>query len=205
MQLTFSIFVLDMKLVFATHNMDKLKEVQKLLPDSITLLSLDDIQCFEEIKETAKTLEGNARIKADYVTTKYGYDCFADDTGLEVDALEGAPGVYSARYAGEDCSYRDNVNKLIQELKGIENRKARFRTIVALNLNGKQFDFEGICEGEILTEPAGTKGFGYDPVFRPDGFTETFAEISIEQKGEISHRGKAISKLISFLNANSIK
>lgn len=189
-----------MKLVFATNNAHKLTEVKALLPDEIEVLSLKDIGCTEEIIEDQDTLEGNARLKADYITGKYGYDCFADDTGLEVEALDGAPGVYSARYAGENVTYDDNVNKLLKALKGLPNRKARFRTVVALNLKGQQYLFEGVCNGSITTEKCGTAGFGYDPVFLPDGFNLTFAEMDMHQKGEISHRGKAIKALVKFLS-----
>lgn len=185
-------------LVFATHNAHKLEELRSILKD-YNIIGLNDINCHEDIVEDADTLEGNAKIKADYVTNNYHIDCFADDTGLEVDALDGAPGVYSARYAGEGCSYQDNVNKLLEALKGVENRKARFRTVIALNLNGKQYTFEGKVEGVITAEQHGEKGFGYDPIFRPDGFEETFAEMSMEVKNQISHRGRATQKLVEFL------
>lgn len=188
-----------MKIVFATHNKNKAKEVAALLPN-IELVTLEDIACFEEIAETATTLEGNAAIKADYVTEKYELNCFADDTGLEVDALNGAPGVYSARYAGEDGDAEKNMDKLLTALQGQENRSARFRTVIALNLDGKQFQFEGVCEGEILKEKSGSKGFGYDPLFKPKGYTTSFAEMSMDEKGKISHRGLAVAKLIAFLN-----
>ena len=189
-----------MKLVFATNNIHKLEEVQQLMPPEIELLTLKDIGCYEEIEETETTLEGNARIKTDHVRQNYGYDCFADDTGLEVEALHGAPGVYSARYAGEEATFNDNVEKLLAELKGCDNRKARFRTVVSLYLNKTQYFFEGICEGQIEEEPSGDKGFGYDPVFKPKGFAKTFAEMDMATKGDISHRGLAIKKLANFLN-----
>ena len=189
-----------MKLVFATNNIHKLEEVQQLMPPEIELLTLKDIGCYEEIEETETTLEGNARIKTDHVRQNYGYDCFADDTGLEVEALHGAPGVYSARYAGEEASFNDNVEKLLVELKGCDNRKARFRTVVSLYLNKTQYFFEGICEGRIEEQPSGDKGFGYDPVFKPKGFAKTFAEMDMATKGDISHRGLAIKKLANFLN-----
>ncbi|MCD6544751.1 MAG: RdgB/HAM1 family non-canonical purine NTP pyrophosphatase, partial [Flavobacteriaceae bacterium] len=153
----------------------------------------------EEIEETEKTIEGNAKLKADYITKKYGYDCFADDTGLEVEALNGEPGVYSARYAGENVTYEDNVQKMLYEMKGKTNRKSQFRTVVALNLKGEQFLFEGICKGVILEQKQGEKGFGYDPIFKPVGFDKSFAEMSLEEKGKISHRGLAVKKLVSFL------
>ncbi|HJH61201.1 MAG TPA: non-canonical purine NTP diphosphatase [Bacteroidetes bacterium] len=185
------------KLVFATHNAHKLQEIKALLKN-LEVISLTDIGCKEEIEETAETLEGNAKIKANYVTEHYHLDCFADDTGLEVEALNGAPGVYSARYAGENCSYQDNVNKLLSAMEGIENRKARFRTVIALNLEGHQYYFEGIVNGTIIKEGHGTGGFGYDPIFKPEGYEQTFAEMPLELKNRISHRGLAIAKLIDF-------
>jgi len=190
-----------MKLVFATHNNNKLKEVQQLLPNHIKLLSLDDISCTEEILETENTLTGNAKLKADYITRTYGYDCFADDTGLEVDALYGAPGVYSARYAGEPQNGEMNIQKLLVNLNEEPNRNARFKTVIALNLKGKQYLFEGICKGEILNQKQGEKGFGYDPIFKPEGFTKSFAEMALDEKGKISHRGKAVKQLVSFLSS----
>lgn len=189
-----------MKLVFATNNLNKLAEVQKMLPNSIELLSLKDINCFDEIDETETTLEGNAKLKADYITTKFGYNCFADDTGLEVESLDNKPGVYSARYAGLENNSGKNMQKLLSELKDKTNRKAQFRTAICLNLNNKQFIFEGICKGEITTEKQGDKGFGYDPIFKPNGFANSFAEMTSEEKNTISHRGIAIQKLVSFLN-----
>jgi XTP/dITP diphosphohydrolase len=191
-----------MKLVFATNNKNKVKEMKALLPESIEILTLSEIGCYEDIEETEDTLEGNAKLKANYITNNYGYDCFADDTGLEVDALDGAPGVYSARYAGENVTYEDNVQKMLREMKGKQNRKSQFRTSIALNLKGKQFLFDGICKGEITKEKHGNDGFGYDPIFRPTGFDQTFAEMDLKQKGEISHRGLAVKKLIDFLLKN---
>ncbi len=188
-----------MKIVFATHNANKLKEVNALLP-SVTLLGLQDINCHEEIPETAKTLEGNSKLKADYVTETYKQNCFADDTGLEVEALNGAPGVYSARYAGEENDADKNMEKLLKNLEGKTNRKAQFKTVITLNLNGEQHLFEGICKGTILEKKSGHKGFGYDPIFKPEGYDVSFAEMSMEEKGKISHRGLAVQKLISFLN-----
>ena len=188
-----------MKLVFATNNLHKLKEVQEMLSNSIEVLSLKDIGCFEDIEETDSTLEGNAKLKADYITEKYGFDCFADDTGLEVEALDGDPGVYSARYAGEHGNAEKNMEKLLIELQNKSSRKAKFRTIIALNLRNKQYLFEGICEGEITKSKTGTKGFGYDPIFQPKGYKKTFAEISLDEKNRIGHRGKAISKLVAYL------
>ena len=188
-----------MKLVFASSNKNKIFEIQSMLPETIQILSLEDIGCMEEIPETADTIEGNAILKANYVTSKYGYDCFADDTGLQVAALNGEPGVFSARYAGEQRNSDDNMNKLLDNLSDENNRKAQFKTVIALNLNGKQELFTGIAEGEITFEKTGTKGFGYDPIFQPIGYKETFAELSLEIKNEISHRGKATQKLINFL------
>ena len=189
-----------MKLVFATNNLNKLAEVQKMLPTSIQLLSLKDINCFDDIEETANTLEGNAKIKANHITEKFGYNCFADDTGLEVDSLNGEPGVYSARYAGEPANAENNMQKLLIELNDKENRKAQFRTSICLNLNGKQFLFDGICKGDILTQKQGEKGFGYDPIFQPKEYSQSFAEMSSEEKNKISHRGLAIQKLVDFLS-----
>ena len=188
-----------MKLVFATHNPNKLYEVQLLMPKHITLLSLDDIGCSEEIPETSETLQGNAKLKADFVTEQYGMPCFADDTGLLVDALKGEPGVYSARYAGEQKSADDNMDKLLEALNGTENRAAHFKTVIALNLTNECHSFEGIINGNITTEKLGDGGFGYDPIFRPEGYQETFAQLSIEMKNKISHRGRALQKLIKKL------
>ena len=189
-----------MKLVFATNNLNKLREVQEMLPDSIQLLSLKDINCFDEIEETETTLEGNAKLKADYITKKFGYNCFADDTGLEVESLDGKPGVYSARFAGEPSNSENNMQKLLVDLKAADNRKAQFRTAVALNLNDENFLFEGICKGDILEKKHGEKGFGYDPIFKPKGFEKSFAEMTSEEKNIISHRGIAIQKLVKFLS-----
>jgi len=190
-----------MKLIFATHNQNKLKEVQQLLPDKISLLGLTDLNCTKEIPETGTTLNENAIIKVSYVKYHYDGNCFADDTGLEVEALNGEPGVYSARYAGEHNDAELNMQKLLNNLKGKTNRKAQFRTVIALNIKGKQHLFEGVCKGEILLEKQGNSGFGYDPIFKPEGFDTSFAEMSLEQKGEISHRGIAIAKLIAFLES----
>ena len=187
------------QIVFATNNKNKLREIREIMSDLYEVLSLDDIGCHEEIVEDAETIEGNAKIKADFVTNKYHVDCFADDTGLEVEALNGAPGVYSARYAGEHCSYQDNVNKMLNAMRGKTNRKASFRTVIALNLDGKSYTFEGRCDGQIIESQRGTDGFGYDPIFMPDGFNQTFAEMSHEEKNAISHRGRATRKLIDFL------
>ncbi len=187
-----------MKIVFATHNKNKLKEVSALLPD-IKIVSLEEIKCHEEIEETSKSLEGNARIKANYVSKEYQLNCFADDTGLEVDALNGAPGVYSARYAGEEGNSEKNIAKLLTEMQGNKERSARFKTAIILNLQNKQYLFEGLCEGTILEKQSGSKGFGYDSIFQPKGYEISFAEMSMEEKGKISHRGIAIAKLTYFL------
>ncbi|PKH53052.1 non-canonical purine NTP pyrophosphatase [Tenacibaculum sp. Bg11-29] len=188
-----------MKLVFATNNKNKLAEVQKMLPDTVELLSLNDINCFDDIEETATTLDGNAKIKANHITEKFEYNCFADDTGLEVESLNGAPGVYSARYAGEPANTENNMQKLLTELNEKDNRSAQFRTSLCLNLNGEQFLFNGICKGKILTQKQGEKGFGYDPIFQPEGFDKSFAQMTSEEKNIISHRGLAIQQLITFL------
>ena len=187
-----------MKLVFASNNMNKIKEIQLLLPSTIQILSLESIGCQEEIPETAANIEGNAILKANYVTENYGYNCFADDTGLEVEALNGQPGVHSARYAGEQKDADDNMDKLLQNLEDKSNRRAQFKTVIALNFNGNQTLFTGIIKGKIIQEKIGTNGFGYDPIFVADGFDKTFAELSLEEKSTISHRGLAVKQLIEF-------
>jgi XTP/dITP diphosphohydrolase len=189
-----------MQLVFASNNLNKIKEIQNILKGSIQLLSLEDIGCHEEIPETADTIEGNAILKADYVTQKYGYDCFADDTGLEVTALNGEPGVYSARYAGEQRNSDDNMDKLLVALSEQSDRSAQFKTVIALNLAGKQHLFTGIAKGSITLDKTGEHGFGYDPIFQPENYTQTFAALSSEVKNKISHRAKATEQLIDFLN-----
>ena len=189
-----------MKLVFATNNRHKLEEIRAMVADSIEIVGLNEIGCHEEIDETESTLEGNAKIKSDYVYDKFGLNCFADDTGLEVEALGGAPGVYSARYAGENATFRDNVEKLLEAMSETDNRSARFRTVISLKLGDQQHFFEGICEGEITRQMKGSEGFGYDPIFKPKGGELTFAEMNMEEKGRISHRGIATEKLIAFLN-----
>ena len=189
-----------MQLVFASNNKNKIKEIQQLLPDTIEILSLESIGCHEEIPETADSIKGNAILKANYVTEKYGYNCFADDTGLEVAALNGAPGVYSARYAGEQRDAVDNMDLLLENLLDKTDRTAQFKTVIALNINGEQHLFTGIAKGKITTEKSGNQGFGYDPIFQPEDFKETFAELSLEIKNKISHRGKATQLLIAFLN-----
>ncbi|MEC3907452.1 non-canonical purine NTP diphosphatase [Tamlana sp. 2201CG12-4] len=190
-----------MQLVFATNNLNKLKEVQTLIPSHIKLLSLKDIECFEDIPETQNTIEGNAIQKAEYIKSKYGFDCFADDTGLEIEALSGAPGVYSARYAGKQRNADDNMNKVLTELQQFDNRNAQFKTVIALHLNGETKIFTGICKGEITKIKQGQKGFGYDPIFKPLGFDKTFAEMELSLKNSIGHRGKAMKQLYNFLNA----
>jgi len=187
------------KLVVATNNAHKLEEISAILGDEMELLSLKDIQCFDEIPETANTLEGNARQKAEYIYRNYGMDCFADDTGLEVEALGGAPGVFSARYAGDGHDSEANMQKLLQELKGKENRKAQFRTAICLIMEGKEYQFEGIVKGEIIKEKRGGAGFGYDPIFTPEGHDLTFAELGNEIKNTISHRARAVEALCKFL------
>lgn len=192
-----------MKLVFATNNQHKLQEVRQVLPTSINILSLKDINCFEDIPEEQETLKGNALQKARFVKNKYGFDCFADDTGLEIDALKGKPGVYSARYAGPARDFNKNMDKVLAEMSGMENRNARFRTVIALLLNGQEYFFEGAVEGTILNEKRGEEGFGYDPVFQAEGFVDTFAEMDLQTKNRISHRGRAVKKLVEFLNRRS--
>lgn len=187
------------KLVFATNNQHKLREIREILKDKFEVLSLDDINCKEEIEETAETLDGNALIKAEYIKEKYGFDCFADDTGLEVYALDNAPGVYSARYAGEDKDAKANMNKLLTELNGKDNRDARFRTVIALIIGNEKYLFEGIVEGQITESESGSEGFGYDPVFMPKGYDITFAEMDSSEKNAISHRGRAMASMIEFL------
>ena len=189
-----------MKLVFATHNQHKLNELKTILGDSIQLLSLKDINCLEDIPETNPTLEGNASQKAFYVYNNYAYNCFADDTGLEIEVLNGAPGVYSARYAGVEKNGEANMQKILHEMSEIKNRKARFRTIISLVINGKENLFEGIVDGKILNEKRGGQGFGYDPIFLPDGFSKSFAEMDLSEKNKISHRARAVQKLVAFLN-----
>jgi XTP/dITP diphosphohydrolase len=191
---------MEKQLVFATNNPHKLEEVRDILGDNIQLLSLKDIHCLEDIAETAETLEGNALLKAQYVNQKYGYDCFADDTGLEVYALNNEPGVYSARYAGESKDSKANMQKVLKKLEGKDDYSARFRTVIALIIDGKEYLFEGIVEGELIKEEKGFAGFGYDPIFVPKGYSQTFAELGSDVKNTISHRAEAIIKLKKFLN-----
>lgn len=189
-----------MKICFATNNKKKIEEVKAALGPEFELVSLQEIGCVEELPETGDTLDHNAFQKARYVKDHFGVDCFADDTGLEVEALDGAPGVYSGRFAGEPRSDERNIDLLLEKMEEKPNRKARFRTVIALILEGKEYQFEGVAEGEILKERVGEKGFGYDPVFKPIGFDKTFAQLSLEEKNQISHRGKAVKALIEFLN-----
>lgn len=187
-------------IVFATNNKNKLREIRDIVGSKYNILSLSDINCHEDILETADTIEGNALLKARFVKEKYGYDCFADDTGLEVEALDNRPGVYSARFAGEDCNSENNINKLLSELEGIGNRKARFRTVIALIKGDTEEEFEGVIYGNISHERHGEGGFGYDKVFVPENYEKTFAEMLPEEKNSISHRAKATRLLIEYLN-----
>jgi XTP/dITP diphosphohydrolase len=189
-----------MELVFATANKNKTKEIQSLISENIRLMSLIDISCYEDIPETQPTIEGNAAQKAFYVYEKYGKDCFADDTGLEIEALDGKPGVMSARYAGESKNADANMNKILAEMLGIQNRKARFKTVISLVIKGKEVQFEGVVNGTILLEKRGDKGFGYDPIFQPDGYDRPFAEMELAEKNKISHRALAVNKLVEYLN-----
>jgi len=190
-----------MEIVFASNNAHKLEEVRSKLPKEFTVLSLKDVLGDVDIPETGETLDENASIKSRYVFERTGKNCFSDDTGLEIAALNGEPGVYSARYAGEGCSFQDNIDKVLEKMNGEEDGSACFRTVIGLNLDGEEHFFEGRVDGEILTEEHGEKGFGYDPIFRPNGFKESFAEMTLEKKNEISHRGKAVQKLVDFLSA----
>lgn len=189
-----------MKILFATANLNKVREISALLPSDLHILSLRDIELVEEIPETSPTLEGNAQQKADFITQRFGLDCFADDTGLEIEALNGAPSVRSARYAGEERSDTANMDRVLQELEGSAARSAQFRTVIALNLNGQRYFFEGSVKGEILLEKRGEHGFGYDPIFLPVGSDLSFAEMSLDEKNTFSHRARAFSKMIQFLH-----
>lgn len=192
------------KLVFATNNQHKLQEIKEILKGKFEVVSLKEINFFDEIEEPFETLHENALQKARVVHQFCGLDVFSDDTGLEVDVLNGAPGVYSARYAGENCSFQDNINKLLNALNLEENRKAKFRTVIALILNNKEYTFDGVVEGEITKEQSGSEGFGYDPIFKPEGFETTFAEMTSEAKNNISHRGRAVQKLTTFLKTKNL-
>ena len=189
------------KLVFATNNKNKVNEVRAILPSGFKLFSLKDISCEEELPENQDTLEGNALEKANYLYDNYGYNCFSEDTGLEIKSLNNAPGVYSARYAGLQRSSEDNINKVLNDLKGVKDRRARFRTVVALIMDGKRQLFEGVVEGEILNEREGVNGFGYDPIFKPDGYDHSFGLLDKKIKLEISHRTRAVSSLLNYLNS----
>ena len=189
-----------MKLVFATQNENKAQEIQSLLPEYFKIITLKDIRCFDEILETAETLEGNSLLKASFISETYNLNCFADDTGLEIEALDFRPGVHSARYAGPDKSSDANIDKVLSELEGKTNRNAQFRTIITLILNSSTFTFEGIVHGEIILKKRGENGFGYDPIFVPDGALKTFAEMTLTEKNQYSHRARAFEKMIEFLN-----
>lgn len=193
-----------LELVFATNNQHKLKEINSMLNGTIKILSLKDIGCADELPETSTTITGNALQKAGYVFDKYGMNCFADDTGLEIEALGGRPGVYSARFAGLNASDEENVLKVLTELKGMPNRKAKFKTVIALITEKGHPCFEGIIEGEIITEPRGQNGFGYDPVFVPGGSDKTFAEMFEDEKNKISHRGRALARLVDYLDKSGL-
>lgn len=186
-------------IVFVTGNKHKAEEIRPLMPTRFNLLSLKDIHCYDDIPETADTLRGNAWLKASYVFEHFGKNCFADDTGLEIDALNGDPGVFSARYAGNDASHAENVSKVLDKIRGAKNRSARFRTFICLILDGRRYFFEGRVEGEILENPTGADGFGYDPIFRPTGNQMSFAEMTLREKNSISHRGRAMKKMLDFL------
>ena len=194
-----------MDIIFATQNSNKVKEIQSQIRGRVTVKSLLDLKYLEELEESQDTLEGNAFQKARFVFENFGANCFADDTGLEVKALGGEPGVYSARYAGKEKSFDANMDKLLGKLDGMEDREAQFRTVIALIIDGNEYQFEGVCKGEITAVKVGSGGFGYDPIFKPEGYTRTFAEMSLEEKAKISHRGLAVSKLIEFLNGESIE
>jgi len=189
-----------MKLVFATNNQHKIQEIATLVGQQFQIVSLADIQCFDEIPETGETLEENALQKARYIYTKYGYDSFADDTGLEIDVLNGAPGVYTARFAGPQCSPADNIRKTLEVMQGVEQRNAAFRTVIACVLDGKEYLFQGNVHGVIAKEIMGVGGFGYDPIFIPSGYTLSFAQMPLVQKNKISHRGRATTKFLKFLH-----
>lgn len=190
-----------MQLVFATNNQNKINEIQRLIPSHIKLLSLKDINCLEDIPETQPTIEGNAKQKSAYVKENYGYDCFADDTGLEIESLNNEPGVFSARYAGEQRDANDNMDLVLKKLLEKNNRNAQFKTVISLELNGEKKTFTGICKGDITTEKKGGKGFGYDPIFKPNDYDITFAEMDLDLKNKIGHRGKAVVALVAYLNS----
>ena len=190
-----------MKILFATSNKNKAIEIQKLIPEGFEILTLNDIDLQEEIPETSNTIEGNAVQKTNFIVENFGIDCFADDTGLEIEALKGEPGVYSARYAGEEKDSNKNMELVLKKMEGFSNRKARFKTVISLSLDNKSYLFEGIVEGNIRKDKIGNLGFGYDPIFEPENIGRTFAEMTIEEKNTISHRGRAFEKMIHFLNS----
>lgn len=194
-----------MKLVFATHNHNKAKEIQALVPEGITIVTLDDLQCNEDIPETAPTLEGNAIQKAEYIVNQFNLNVFADDTGLEIEALDGKPGVISARYAGEQRDSNQNMDLVLEQLQGKASRNAQFRTAIALYWEGEMHLFEGIVKGTIRTEKSGEEGFGYDPIFEPENCGKTFAEMSLEEKNKMSHRARALEKMIAFLSTKKVE
>ena len=188
-----------MKIIFASNNKNKVQEIQNQVPEFIQIVTLEEIGCTEDIEENGKTIEENAIIKANYVTENYGLPCFADDTGLEIEALNGEPGVYSARYAGEEKDAEKNMDLVLEKLKDSNNRKAQFKTVIALNINDQQYLFTGIVKGEIRKEKQGSHGFGYDPIFEPEHSGRTFAEMTLEEKNKLSHRGRAVEQLVEFL------
>jgi len=192
------------EICFATNNKGKLEEIRKQIGDQYKVLSLADIGCFEELPETQATIAGNSLQKAEFVNVKYSIDCFADDTGLEVDALNGAPGVISSRFAGPACDPDANMNLLLTLMQGVENRSARFRTVITLIIDGEMHQFEGVCEGKITHDKQGDKGFGYDPIFQAEGHRVSFAQLSVEEKNQISHRGKAAKKMVDFFHNQPI-
>lgn len=194
-----------MKLIFATHNSNKAFEIQKLLPEHFQILTLNDIDFQEEIPENEPTIEANSAFKAQFIFNKFNLNCFADDTGLEIESLNGKPGVHSARYAGEERNSDANINLVLEELKGVENRNARFKTVITLIIHGEQYQFEGIVDGTIIKEKRGSNGFGYDPIFIPENETRTFAEMNLSEKNKYSHRARAFEKMIAFLKSNSFK
>ena len=196
-------FAFDMKLVLASNNKNKIAEIQQQVGAQFEIVSLEDIGCFVDIPETAETIEGNAILKANYVTENFGLPCFADDTGLEIESLNNEPGVYSARYAGEQKNAEDNMNLVLQKLATETNRNAQFKTIIALNINDQQHLFEGIVKGEITNEKSGNQGFGYDPIFKPENSEKTFAEMDLTEKNTMSHRARAFEKMVAFLNAEA--
>jgi XTP/dITP diphosphohydrolase len=187
------------KLIFATNNRHKLNEIKNIVNDRLNLVSLKDLNFTEDIPEDHNSLQGNAQRKALYIYNKYKIDCFADDTGLEIEALNGEPGVYSARYAGDQCNFEDNIHKVLGKMQGVKNRKARFRTVISLVENGHIVNFEGRIDGKILDQKQGIQGFGYDPIFQPNGYEQAFAEMTMEEKNKISHRARAIEKLVNYL------